>query len=212
MKSSSFYYHYKSEKGCHPFDIKTAHTMATGDTWEVARYRIEKTRSKMHDLRQQKANLFHSQLEGYLYQDWLDAGRSRPIPSDYKLKAGDKVVLYRVMLDRNVKPHVPDCVQEDGSIRRWEDMSEEERMAQFFNKKPQNVFVGDSKRVPPPHYVCHRCNIPGHYKQDCPTLQDASFVPRKRTTGIPLSTLRVARPEEEATAYLHSDGRLMVYK
>ena len=23
--------------------------------------------------------------------------------------------------------------------------------------------------IPPPGYICHRCNIPGHWIQNCPT-------------------------------------------
>ena len=30
-------------------------------------------------------------------------------------------------------------------------------------------------RTPPAHYICHRCNVPGHYIQHCPTNKDAAY-------------------------------------
>ncbi|XP_072950529.1 E3 ubiquitin ligase PQT3-like [Typha angustifolia] len=47
-----------------------------------------------------------------------------------------------------------------------------------------------SKR-PPPGYVCHRCKVPGHFIQHCPTNGDPAFdIKRmKPPTGIPQSML-----------------------
>lgn len=50
--------------------------------------------------------------------------------------------------------------------------------------------------TPPPGYICHRCNVPGHFIQHCPTNDDPTF-DIKRTkppTGIPSSML-VASPD-----------------
>ncbi|KAJ4796701.1 hypothetical protein LUZ62_047947 [Rhynchospora pubera] len=46
-------------------------------------------------------------------------------------------------------------------------------------------------RNPPPGYVCHRCNVPGHFIQHCPTNGNPAFDPKrfKPPTGIPKSML-----------------------
>ncbi|XP_062205016.1 E3 ubiquitin ligase PARAQUAT TOLERANCE 3-like isoform X2 [Phragmites australis] len=50
---------------------------------------------------------------------------------------------------------------------------------------------GLERRTLPPGYVCHRCKVPGHFIQHCPTNGDARFdVKRmKPPTGIPKSML-----------------------
>ncbi|GJM84622.1 hypothetical protein PR202_ga00309 [Eleusine coracana subsp. coracana] len=50
---------------------------------------------------------------------------------------------------------------------------------------------GLERKTPPPGYVCHRCKVPGHFIQHCPTNGDARFdVKRmKPPTGIPKSML-----------------------
>jgi len=69
---------------------------------------------------------------------------------------------------------------------------------------------------PPPTYVCHLCNQPGHFKEFCPTADRLdmatgsvnSFAGRKRhhrpalTTGIMFCNLRRATEEEQSTALL----------
>ncbi|KFK32178.1 hypothetical protein AALP_AA6G207800 [Arabis alpina] len=51
--------------------------------------------------------------------------------------------------------------------------------------------VGMESKTPPPGYTCHRCNIPGHFIQHCPTNGDPNYdVKRvKPPTGIPKSML-----------------------
>jgi E3 ubiquitin-protein ligase RBBP6 len=55
---------------------------------------------------------------------------------------------------------------------------------------------GMERKTPPPGYVCHRCNIPGHFIQHCPTNGDPNYdVKRvKPPTGIPKSML-MATPD-----------------
>ncbi|ESQ39888.1 hypothetical protein EUTSA_v10000768mg [Eutrema salsugineum] len=55
---------------------------------------------------------------------------------------------------------------------------------------------GMERKTPPPGYVCHRCNKPGHFIQHCPTNGDPNFdVKRvKPPTGIPKSML-MATPD-----------------
>ncbi|PKA47049.1 E3 ubiquitin-protein ligase COP1 [Apostasia shenzhenica] len=52
------------------------------------------------------------------------------------------------------------------------------------------------KKTPPAGYVCHRCKIPGHFIQHCPTNGDPTYdIKRvKPPTGIPKSML-MATPE-----------------
>ncbi|CAF1736299.1 BnaC09g20200D [Brassica napus] len=55
---------------------------------------------------------------------------------------------------------------------------------------------GMERKTPPPGYICHRCNVPGHLIQHCPTNGDPTYdVKRvKPPTGIPKSML-VATPD-----------------
>ncbi|XP_010494972.1 PREDICTED: uncharacterized protein LOC104772027 isoform X1 [Camelina sativa] len=55
---------------------------------------------------------------------------------------------------------------------------------------------GMERKTPPPGYVCHRCNVPGHFIQHCPTNGDPNYdVKRvKPPTGIPKSML-MATPD-----------------
>uniref|UniRef100_A0A7N0RBD8 DWNN domain-containing protein n=1 Tax=Kalanchoe fedtschenkoi TaxID=63787 RepID=A0A7N0RBD8_KALFE len=50
---------------------------------------------------------------------------------------------------------------------------------------------GSDKRIPPQGYVCHRCKVPGHYIQHCPTNGDPHYDVKKvrPPTGIPKSML-----------------------
>ncbi|KAH9611027.1 hypothetical protein KSS87_015317 [Heliosperma pusillum] len=58
---------------------------------------------------------------------------------------------------------------------------------------------GCGLQQPPQGYICHRCNIPGHYIQHCPTNGDPNFDIRKvkSPTGIPKS-LRVSTPDSSS--------------
>lgn len=51
---------------------------------------------------------------------------------------------------------------------------------------------GGIREAPPPHYRCHRCHEPGHWIENCPTLDDPDFRPKLRPTGIPTSMMRAA--------------------
>ena len=80
----------------------------------------------------------------------------------------------------------------------------------------RRVHASESAPRPPYHYICHRCGERGHWKDECPTLNDANFVPLTETrpsTGIPKSFLRPAKTEEEKkNAMVDRDGNLVVYK
>ncbi|GAM23219.1 hypothetical protein SAMD00019534_063940 [Acytostelium subglobosum LB1] len=54
--------------------------------------------------------------------------------------------------------------------------------------RPHNSFPTDGRIVaPPPTYICHRCNQPGHYINQCPTNGDPNFNHHKskKASGIP---------------------------
>ncbi|KAG5028329.1 hypothetical protein JHK87_011843 [Glycine soja] len=53
--------------------------------------------------------------------------------------------------------------------------------------------AGMERKTPPQGYVCHRCKVPGHFIQHCPTNGDPNFDMRKvkQPTGIPRSMLMV---------------------
>lgn len=55
---------------------------------------------------------------------------------------------------------------------------------------------GLERKTPPQGYICHRCKVPGHFIQHCPTNGDPNYDIRKvkPPTGIPKSML-VATPD-----------------
>lgn len=102
-----------------------------------------------------------------------------------------------------------------------ENMTEEEKIMAIINhaheshgtKKKQRP--RKRKREPPTNYVCARCNVPGHWVQDCPTLGDERFDRAK-----PLSTNRIAKTllvpidvaptDPNAIYYVDQNGKMFV--
>jgi hypothetical protein len=231
----SVYYYFKAELPSE-FDCRKAKTVAAGQRWDLACYQIEKRLGIHNKMRQQKANANHTHIVAVHHQDWLTSGRDTPVPDDYQLLDGDRLVLFRVALPPNVAPPLPLAIrrqeqEQEQQLRRaeqdarWQPMTEEERLQELLQGDGrrhtfEGVCSGGSRGEsrgatgpPPAGYICHRCGKGGHFKSQCPTLKDPNFTPldrRRRTTGVPLSELRPARPDELAWAWLHSDGRLMV--
>ncbi|XP_038903839.1 E3 ubiquitin ligase PQT3-like isoform X1 [Benincasa hispida] len=69
---------------------------------------------------------------------------------------------------------------------------------------------GFERKTPPQGYVCHRCKIPGHFIQHCPTNGDPTYDIRrvKPPTGIPKSML-MATPDG---SYALPSGAVAVLK
>ena len=63
---------------------------------------------------------------------------------------------------------------------------------------------GGPREAPPAHYRCHRCQQPGHWIDQCPTLDDPDFKVVYRPTGIPTSKMR---PLEDGSLLL-ADGTM----
>ncbi|KAG9454234.1 hypothetical protein H6P81_007138 [Aristolochia fimbriata] len=61
---------------------------------------------------------------------------------------------------------------------------------------PEGRGVGLERKTPPQGYICHRCKVPGHFIQHCPTNGDPNYdIKRvKPPIGIPKSML-MATPE-----------------
>lgn len=61
----------------------------------------------------------------------------------------------------------------------------------------QNHRRGDpsQQKAPPPTYICHRCNQPGHFIYDCPTNGDPTFNHSRPTTqhGVPMKFLKTGQ-------------------
>ncbi|XP_010540822.1 PREDICTED: E3 ubiquitin-protein ligase RBBP6-like isoform X2 [Tarenaya hassleriana] len=71
--------------------------------------------------------------------------------------------------------------------------------------------VALERKTPPPGYVCHRCRIPGHFIQHCPTNGDPNYdIKRVKPppTGIPKSML-MATPDG---SYALPSGAVAVLK
>lgn len=60
-----------------------------------------------------------------------------------------------------------------------------------FGRMYGHGFGGLGKKTPPEGYICHRCNVPGHFIQHCPTNGDPNYDMRRvrPPTGIPNSML-----------------------
>ncbi|XP_072989084.1 E3 ubiquitin ligase PARAQUAT TOLERANCE 3-like isoform X2 [Typha latifolia] len=69
---------------------------------------------------------------------------------------------------------------------------------------------GFERKTPPAGYVCHRCKVPGHFIQHCPTNGDPNYDIRrvKPPTGIPKSML-MATPDG---SYALPSGAVAVLK
>lgn len=68
-------------------------------------------------------------------------------------------------------------------------------------------------RAPRPsaNYVCHRCNLPGHWIDQCPTNGDPSYdkIKVRAPTGIPRSMLRQVDAPESGTGLQDSSGQFV---
>lgn len=78
-------------------------------------------------------------------------------------------------------------------------IGEDEKIKTLFSQPIQDGTIENmhdkyhgQSRVPPPSYICHRCNKPGHYIQFCPTNDDPNIqvVKVRKATGIPKSFLK----------------------
>jgi hypothetical protein len=72
-------------------------------------------------------------------------------------------------------------------------------------KQPTFVY----ERPPPPTYICHRCNQPGHWIQRCPTNSDPNYDIHKvkKATGIPKAFLsQVATGDARSALFLPGGG------
>lgn len=109
-----------------------------------------------------------------------------------------QLVLSKLEEDNKIKAFV------DASASDWQRQTQESfpsgrgfgRGSQARGSSGRGLSRGFEKRTPPQGYVCHRCGIPGHYIQHCPTNGDPAFDLKKvkPPTGIPKSML-VANPD-----------------
>eukprot|EP01094_Clydonella_sp_ATCC50884_P010860 TRINITY_DN20679_c0_g1_i1.p1 TRINITY_DN20679_c0_g1~~TRINITY_DN20679_c0_g1_i1.p1 ORF type:complete len:333 (+),score=59.68 TRINITY_DN20679_c0_g1_i1:325-1323(+) len=85
----------------------------------------------------------------------------------------------------------------------WQQTSVGQRYSSY-SRGPRN----QEARVPPPEYICHRCNQPGHYIINCPTNGDPAYDYRKvkKATGIPRAFLKTVDGGQGAGALLLPGG------
>jgi hypothetical protein len=93
----------------------------------------------------------------------------------------------------------------------WQRTQQQRRATNF---PPNNQkFAPGSGAKPPSHYICNRCEKPGHWKKDCPTMGDPAFDERKFAVGVPICRTRVLADQSGAGAGLDvmrlPDGRLV---
>jgi hypothetical protein len=68
------------------------------------------------------------------------------------------------------------------------------------------------QKTPPPNYICHRCNQPGHFINQCPTNGDPSFdIPKvKKPTGIPRMYLKPVAGGDSRPSLILPGGQFAV--
>ncbi|VDN97881.1 unnamed protein product [Rodentolepis nana] len=99
-------------------------------------------------------------------------------------------------------------LSEDDKIKIMFDRTAEGLSSKYYTVKPK------AYGVPPPHYVCHKCNQEGHWIHECPGIKDSrgnllDSKTVKRPTGIPQDFLVRVEPGTPG-AYLDKNGRYMV--
>lgn len=165
------------------------------------------------------------------------------IPHEYVMQPGDRVVVIRKPYkSTNNTPYVPllfrsvhNIAEDDVKIEFTDTMTDDEKLQLLMEaqaerdsgeRKRGNVFVemhpsdmegqgySHKRQKPPADYVCHRCNIPGHFIQFCPTLSDPDFVPeyeRRCPSGIPKKFLCEATTDEERKrAWITPEGKYVI--
>eukprot|EP00291_Cryptomonas_curvata_P004989 CAMPEP_0172206070 /NCGR_PEP_ID=MMETSP1050-20130122/32999_1 /TAXON_ID=233186 /ORGANISM="Cryptomonas curvata, Strain CCAP979/52" /LENGTH=470 /DNA_ID=CAMNT_0012885083 /DNA_START=21 /DNA_END=1430 /DNA_ORIENTATION=- len=94
----------------------------------------------------------------------------------------------------------------------WQRSQQQRRQANF-PPNNQKFAPGGSGAKPPSHYICNRCEKPGHWKKDCPTMGDPAFDERKFAVGVPICRTRVLADQSGVGAGLDvmrlPDGRLV---
>ncbi|CDW56727.1 DWNN and zf-CCHC domain containing protein [Trichuris trichiura] len=95
-----------------------------------------------------------------------------------------------------------------------ETLSEEEKLKKMEEESTSDYDPSRYRRknliasgVPPPNYICNRCNQPGHWIKMCPSVRDCLNI--KRTTGIPKGELMETTPDDPQ-AMLTSAGTYAV--
>jgi E3 ubiquitin-protein ligase RBBP6 len=72
----------------------------------------------------------------------------------------------------------------------------------------------EERPLPPPGYICYRCNQPGHWIDQCPTNGDPNydFHKVKKATGIPRSFLERVQGGNAKGALIHPEGGYAVMR
>ncbi|VUZ42190.1 unnamed protein product [Hymenolepis diminuta] len=99
-------------------------------------------------------------------------------------------------------------LSEDDKIKIMFDRTAENLSSKYYTVKPK------AYGIPPPHYICHKCNQGGHWIHECPGIKDSrgnllDSKTVKRPTGIPQDFLVRVEPGTPG-AYLDKNGRYMV--
>ena len=131
-------FHYVYGSSCSPDHYglkdkpaKVIEEMEAFQSWEHARYKIEK-KGGMHSNPRQKKRVQGSYLEGYLWKDGMTNWREEAdtISKNYILQPHDKVILIRKPLQMGHRPYVPEVFMQD-QIRATMDKEEKEQQNQL---------------------------------------------------------------------------------
>lgn len=162
---------------------------------------------------------------------------------DYVMQPTDRVVVIRKPYKAKREPYVPllfrrvnTIAEDDVKIEFTSEMTDDEKLQLLMEAQAERMENSERTRTafvelhpsdidgagtthhkrqkPPADYVCHRCNVPGHFIQHCPTLSDPDFVPeyeRRCPSGIPKKFLREATTEEERKrAWITAEGKYVI--
>lgn len=194
--------------------------LAAPSSWWWLRREIEEAMN-IHNKRQNKANLQHHYIAGYLVDD--DA--MVELQSNDVVPAGAHINIKRVPVD--TKFYKQYCQRLSPTHDQWWKKTEEERLQYVLSMTFSDmVYVGDAAKADQalqdhePEFddtlVCGACGRIGHGHWHCFKKREKGFVPlskRPLPHGIPGSKLRAAATEADLdVAYKTADGRLVVVK
>jgi hypothetical protein len=127
---------------------KVIQEMEAFQSWEHARYKIEK-KGGMHSNPRQKKRVQGSYLEGYLWKDGMTNWREEAtkISKDYILQPHDRVILMRKPMKVGQRPYVPEIFMQD-QIQANMDKEEKEQQNQLdallkLRKKKEQEITAD---------------------------------------------------------------------
>ena len=200
------------------FPERPYHICEADRPWYIIKEELEK-RGGLVIPKQAKKSLVVSSFLAYKEDEWLlklgqtrqcifdPSNPSRPcnLHGDYVVKKEDRLVLVRLPANK-----VGKIYKEIITLQFEEEQTEEQRIDQLLNfdavpRHKQKREPLNYDEPPPAWYVCHNCNIAGHWIKDCQMGR------RLQPKGIPKMFLQPAKApvHESESRYVDTSGNVL---